>query len=103
MVQEANQIEAKPKADWLDQMENEIIPWVGKLIEKEQAHNDFLRNAKVELEFKRGTWFLPWKAETELNIDDISDMIAYSNSMMLHFETRQKEYIQFVKQERSKL
>ena len=89
--------------EWLDQLENDIIPRVAILIEKEQAHNEFLRTSKVELEFKRGTWCLPWQAETELNIDDITDMINHSNYMLNHFKTRHQEYIDFAKQERSKI
>jgi len=91
------------KSEWLDQLENEIIPWVATLIDKEKAHNEFLRNSKVELEFKRGTWHFPWVPEIELNISEINDMIRYSNTMLKHFETRHGEYIEFVKQERAKI
>lgn len=90
------------KQHWLEQMENDIIPFVARLIEKEKAHNEFLKNAKQELESRKGFWHLPWKAETDIAIKDIYEMIRYSDSMLEHFETRHKEYIEFVEREKTK-
>ena len=91
------------KTEWLNQLENDIIPWAERLLEKEKEHNDFLRNAKVDLEINVGKWYLPWQAETEDRIDDIINMISYSNSMLNHINARLEEYKQFLIQEKLKI
>lgn len=80
--------------EFKEQLKKDFIPFVQRLIRKEEEHLDFLKKSREKFlkDAGRSVFF-----DLELSADEVGAMITYSKTYIAYLKFREKQYIEYAK------
>lgn len=86
-------LKRKTMDSFKSQLQNDFIPFIKDMIEKENEHFDYLNKKKIEYEKMYNSWLNFFYLLKKSDYEYIDDQIIYSTKMLSHLKERLEEYI----------